>query len=152
MLKYRSSYILLLLILLVFQSCKTDYEPINYGQDECDFCRMLITDKRFGSEIINDKGKVLKFDEVGCMIEYAIAKNYIGDTSQRFLVTDLSEPETFINATSALFIENENFRSPMGLNVCAFGDEAASQKFLSENGGNKFNWIELIELVKQRSM
>jgi copper chaperone NosL len=113
---------------------------------------MQITDNHYGSEIITDKGKVFKFDEVGCMIEYAMAKNLIGDTNQKFLVTDFAVPETFIDATNAFFVQNDNFRSPMGSNVMAFDSEISRQKFVAESGGNLLNWVDVIELVKQRSM
>lgn len=154
MLKYKTSPIILIVIVLniISISCGSSAEPINYGHDECDFCRMLIADNRYGAELVTDKGKVFKFDEVGCLIEYAIVKNLVGDANQQFLITDFSKPETFLDATKAFYVENENFRSPMGLNVSAFNDEVNSQKFISDNGGNNLNWIEVIELVKQRSM
>jgi copper chaperone NosL len=113
---------------------------------------MQITDNRYGSEIVTDKGKVFKFDEVGCMIEYAMVKNFIGDANQKFLVTDFATPETFIDATNAFFVQNDNFRSPMGSNVMAFDSEISRQKFAAESGGNLLNWVDVIELVKQKSI
>ena len=143
---------LLIFLLLIVCGCKAGPEPINYGHDECEFCRMLITDNRYGSEIVTDKGKVFKFDEVGCMIEYAMVKNFIGDANQKFLVTDFANPETLIDVTSAFFVQNENFRSPMGANVMAYDSEISRQKFVAESGGTLLNWVDVIELVKQRSM
>ncbi|MBK9098084.1 MAG: nitrous oxide reductase accessory protein NosL [bacterium] len=152
--KLTSILLLLFLLILLFTSfgCKSGPEPINYGQDECEFCRMQISDNRYGSEIITDKGKVFKFDEAGCMIEYAMVKNLIGDANQKFLVTDFAVPETFIDANSAFYVHNENFRSPMGLNVMAFDSEISRQKIVAENNGHILNWVDVIELVKQRSM
>jgi len=152
MLNYRIKTVLLLILLIILCGCKTGSEPINYGHDECEFCRMQISDNRYGSEIITDKGKVFKFDEIGCMIEYAMVKNFIGDTNQKFLVTDFATPETFIDATNVFFVQNENFRSPMGLNVAAFESEVSRQKFVAESGGNLLNWVDVIELVKRNSM
>ena len=150
MFKNRLSIFLLLLFALA--NCKSDPEPINYGHDECEFCRMLITDNRYGSEIVTDKGKVFKFDEVGCMIEYAMVKNLIGDANQKFLVTDFAAPESFIAANSVFYVHNENFRSPMGSNVMAFDSEVSRQKFVTESGGSLLNWVDVIEFVKQKSM
>ena len=143
---------LFLIILFQLTGCKNGPEPINYGHDECEFCRMLITDNRYGSEIVTDKGKVFKFDEAGCMIEYAMVKNFIGDENQKFLVTDFATPETFIDATTAFYFQNDNYRSPMGSNVMAFDSEISRQKFVAENGGSLLNWVDLIELVKRNSM
>jgi len=145
-------HVILLLSSFFVVGCGSNPEPINYGHDECDFCRMLITDNRYGSELVTDKGKVFKFDEVSCMIEYALVKNFIGDANQKFLVTDFPNPATFIDATAAFYVENDNFRSPMGLNVMAFDSEISRQKFVAESGGSLLNWVDVIELVKQRSM
>ena len=113
---------------------------------------MQITDNRYGSEIVTEKGKVFKFDEAGCMIEYAIVKNLIGDANQKFLVIDFATPETFIDATTAFFVQNDNFRSPMGSNVMAFDSEISRQKFAAESGGSLLSWVVVIELVKRNSM
>lgn len=138
--------------LLFVSGCGGDPEPINYGHDECEFCRMLITDNRYGAELVTDKEKIFKFDAVECMVEFAMVKNFVGDTNQKFLVTDFAQPETFIDAANAFYVQNEKFRSPMGLNVMAFDSEISRQKFVSESGGDLLNWIDVIELVKQRSM
>ena len=145
-------FAVIVLILSALTSCSSEPEPINYGHDECDFCRMLITDNRYGCELITDKGKVFKFDEAGCMIEYALVENLIGDANQKFLVTVFSMPETFTDATSVHFVKDDDYRSPMGLNVMAFDRESDADDFTRTNESERLNWIEVIELVKQRSM
>ena len=42
--------------------------------------------------------------------------------------------------------------SPMGLNVSAVSSEAEFKIFLANNGGTKLGWVDVIELVKQKSM
>jgi len=152
MFKNKFSLIVLLNLMFVLTSCGSKPEPINYGHDECEFCRMQISDNRYGAELVTDKGKIYKFDSIECLIEFAMVKNLIGDSNQKFLVTDFAIPESFTYATSAFYVHNENFRSPMGLNVSAFDSEISRQKFIAKNGGNLLNWIDVIELVKQRSM
>ena len=93
-----------------------------------------------------------RFDSIECLIEFAVVKNLIGDVDQNLLVTDFPNPSTFIDATKAFYVQNNNFRSPMGLNVSAFDSEISRQKFVAEGGGDLLNWIDVIELVKQRSM
>lgn len=152
MIKNIFSLIFLLISIFLLTSCGSEPEPINYGQDECEFCRMQISDNRYGSEIVTDKGKVYKFDSIECMVEFAMVKNLIGDSNQNFLVTDFALPATLIKAIKAFYVHNDNFRSPMGLNVSAFDSEVSRQKFVAENSGQILNWINVIELVKQRSM
>ena len=81
-----------------------------------------------------------------------MVKNLIGDSNQKFLITVFSMPETFTDATSAHFVKDDDYRSPMGLNVMAFDRESDADDFLQKNDGIKLNWIDVIELVKQRSM
>ncbi len=142
----------LLLLTLSFCTCTPSPEPIKYGKDECEYCRMMITDNKYGSEIVTDKGKVYKFDSIECLIEFALEKNLVGDVNQTFLVTNFTNPENLIDARKAVYVHNDNFRSPMGLNVSAFESESEAQTFLSENDGKKLNWLDVIELVKQSIM
>lgn len=144
--------IIVLLILITLASCGSEPEPINYGHDECEFCRMLITDNKYGAELITDKGKVYKFDSIECMVEFSLVKNTLGDTNNKLLITDFYNPGNIIDARNSFYVKNDEFRSPMGLNVTAFNGDEQAQKFISANGGEKLSWVEVIELVKQRSM
>jgi copper chaperone NosL len=141
-----------ILIILTLTSCGSKPEPINYGHDECEFCRMLVTDNKYGAELVTDKGKIYKFDSVECMIEFSLVKNTLGDTNNKLLITDFNNPGNLVDARNSFYVKNDKFRSPMGLNVTAVNNGEQAQKFISENGGEKLSWIEVIELVKQRSM
>lgn len=149
---HKNTLSLLFLFIISLISCGAKPEPINYGKDECEFCRMLITDNKYGAELVTDKGKIYKFDSVECLVDFAITKNLTGDQTQTLLITDFSSPGNFVDARSAYYVRNNEFRSPMGLNVIAFGANTVMRKFVSENGGEVLSWVELIEIVKQRSM
>ena len=144
--------IFVLLIVITLVSCGSGPEPINYGHDECEFCRMLITDNKYGAELFTDKGKVYKFDSIECMVEFSLVKNTLGDTNNKLLITDFYNPGNFIDPRNSFYVKNDEFRSPMGLNVTAFNGDELAQKFISANGGERLSWVEVIELVKQRSM
>ena len=144
--------IFILLTILTLASCGGEPEPINYGHDECEFCRMLVTDNKYGAELVTDKGKIYKFDSIECMIEFSLVKNTLGDTNNKLLITGFDNPDNLVDARNSVYVKNDKFRSPMGLNVTAFNSEEQAQKFISENGGEKLSWVEVIELVKQRSM
>lgn len=106
-------------------------------------------DEKFGAELVTDKGKVYKYDSIECLIGYALNKNLIGDKKHLILVSNFSKPGELVDARKSFYVHNDNFRSPMGLNVSTFIDESEQLKFLTENFGEKINWIEVVELVKQ---
>jgi copper chaperone NosL len=112
----------------------------------------MITDNKYGTEVVTDKGKIFKFDSIECLIEFALEKNSLGDGNHSFLVTDYSKPAELIDAKTAYYVHNDNVRSPMGLNVSAFKTEQDLNSFIETNGGKKLSWVEVIELVKQSIM
>ena len=146
------SGLLLVLILLFITSCGGHPDPIDYGKDECEFCRMQITDNKYGAEIVTGKGKTYKFDSIECMLGFALLKNLVGDRDNRLLISNFNNPGELLDARHSFYIKNDNFRSPMGLNVTAFGSKDAMNKFLSKNDGESLTWLDVIELAKQRSM
>lgn len=133
-------------------ACEQKPEPINYGSDECDHCRMRIMDDQYGAEIVTDKGKAYKFDSIECLISFSLDKNFTGDKNQLMLVTNFANPGELIDAAKAFYVHNDKFRSPMGLNVAGFQTELQKKDFIKNNSGNELNWIELIELVKHNNM
>jgi copper chaperone NosL len=142
--------VVLFIILLLIVSCGGEPEPINYGHDECEYCKMLITDNKYGAELITEKGKIYKYDSIECLVNYALVENLIGNNKVTMLVDDFSNLGKFTDARTAFYLHNDEFRSPMGLNVMAFSAEEKRSNFRLENGGNKLSWIDVIELTKQK--
>ena len=145
-----SSMLFLMFLLFLIFSCGKFAEPIDYGHDECEYCRMLITDNKYGAELITEKGKIYKYDSIECLINYALTENLIGDNEVRILVSDFSNPGNFTDARTAFYLHNDEYRSPMGLNTMAFSEESKLTVFESENGGSRLSWIEVVELTKQK--
>ncbi len=125
--------------------CSTGPQPIKLGVDACSFCRMSIADNRYGAEIITKKGKVFKFDDMHCVLEFrksdAINRKDIKET---YLV-NFNEPHDFIEAHKAFLFKSDELRSPMGGNTASFTDadklKQATQKF----NGNETTWETLIK-------
>ncbi len=139
--------ILLLLILLMFVACGNDPEPINFGEDNCTHCRMMITDEKYGAELVTDKGKIYKYDSVECLLEQLHKQTFREEQIASMWVIDFSNPRTLIDAKTAYYTQNDDFRSPMGLNVQAFQTEEDFNKFFNENGGEKLTWPDLMKFA-----
>ena len=59
-----------ILLIINLDSCSTEPEQLQYGTDACHFCKMTLMDKKFGAELVTTKGKVYKFDDLSCFINY----------------------------------------------------------------------------------
>ena len=122
-------------------SCDAKPEPMRYGLDECTGCKMTIADKRFGAEILTKKGRVIKFDDLGCMADY-IKEGHIAeaDIKQR-VVCDFAHPTTFIPVEEALYLKNDALNSPMRSDSAAFSSQADLDQVKAQLGaGQQAKW------------
>jgi copper chaperone NosL len=132
------------LLLLFISSCTVKAEPINYGKDMCDDCRMTIVDQHFGAEIVTKKGRVYKFDDARCIAHFIksgkITDKEIGQT----LFTDYNNSKNFIDSKTAVFVVSETLNSPMNSNAAAFENNAAAQKTATAVSGKITSWDNLL--------
>ena len=135
-------------VILLLSSCSKSPEPIQYGHDSCENCRMLISDPKYGSELITSKGKIYKFDSIECLADFNNNLN-IEDISSIW-VTDFSKPNEFININDGFFLKSKNLRSPMGLNLSAFSNAAGLNKIKEQYSGDEIKWDDLVIYVKQQ--
>jgi len=139
----------LLFATLLLCSCRVTEQPIAYGSDGCEHCRMTIIDKRYGSEIVTSKGKIYTFDSVECLIEFLSDDENSGLQAGKLLVTSYTEPDNLIDANTAVFLISEELPSPMGAYITAFGDKKVAKEFSTSRGGYLYNWEELLMNFRQ---
>lgn len=140
---------LLSFFVLLISACNKQPEPINYAEDECEFCKMIVMDKRYGAELVTDKGKIYKFDSVECLIGYLQNKNLSKQNYSSVWVGNYSNPGNLIDAEKSFYLKNDEIRSPMGLNVLAVETQDQLKKVLDQFGGKQLKWNDLFELVKE---
>ena len=143
--------VILIFLSALFYSCSTNPEPINYGKDQCEQCRMTIVDNKFGAELITNKCKVYKFDAAECLIHYIHqGKLNLNDISD-FLVTDASKPGEFINAKKAWYLISENFPSPMGAGLSAYTSQNDAGSFRDKYTGVIMNWEGIFDRLRPKA-
>jgi len=91
---------------------------------------MTIADGRFAAELITEKGRVYKFDDVSCMIEYAVANPQ--HKAKALWVTQYDRPGGFIQAEQAAYVKSEELKSPMRGNLAAFSDADAAKQLAAQ--------------------
>lgn len=108
--------------------CGVKPEPIAFGEDHCDYCRMTIADPKFGAELVTDKGRIFKFDALECMVPYLQENN---DTEYAYiLAVAYDEPGELKPVGDLAFAFSEDFNSPMGGNLAGLSQLAARQEGL----------------------
>lgn len=101
---------------LCVSGCSSRPEPIAFGKDMCAYCKMIISDARFGAELITAKGRIHKYDAVECMIAH-IDEQAI--EYQALMAIAYNDPQKLYPVDSLSFIQSADYRGPMG-NTAAF--------------------------------
>jgi len=144
--KWNMKFLILLVITsIVSASCSVGPDPIHYGEDNCVHCAMTIMDKRYGTEIVTNKGKVFKFDSIECLVEFLQEKKVESEDVELVLVTPFNRPEELVDGMTSLVLHCKDLPSPMGKYLTAFKDKTDGLQFREEYGGVLFCWEELVE-------
>lgn len=135
--------IILLITASLLSACSNEPEPFRLGRDSCDFCKMTISDERFGAQIITSKSKVYKFDDPHCIIAFLRENQLAKEDIAGIYFTDFNAPHGFLKAEDAYFLQSPKFNSPMSGNIAAFSHEDSLAKALPSFYGNAISWEDM---------
>jgi copper chaperone NosL len=125
-------------------SCDVEPQAIRFGSDQCDECKMTISDHRFGAEIVTKKGRIKKFDSVECLLDYLQSKE--AKDLAHVLVIDYANPQTLIDAKNAKYLISKEIPSPMGGFLSAYSGLENEAK----SGGELHSWSSLNRKIRKR--
>lgn len=136
------------LTLFYITGCAIRTEPISYGKDSCDFCRMTIMDPKFGGEILTKKGRVYKFDDEVCLAKFLHSNALKPEAIAKQVLIDFSKGGGWIDTKTAWLVTSADLKSPMGGNTAAFASEADARAFLNGRQGEVRNWRQFTSATK----
>lgn len=143
--KKSATAVTLLLLTLGMYSCKnTEAVPIALHSDQCESCKMSISDGKFGAEIITEKGRVYKFDDISCMVAYC-KENSGNQKTKAHYIHDYTQDNVLIPAETAFYIKGGNINSPMRGNIAAFSTEEEADRFEYELEAEKTDWSSIVK-------
>lgn len=138
----RQLFLILFMIVGVLTSCDKAPQSINYGEDECAFCRMSIVDPAHAAQVVTKKGRNYKFDATECMINF-LESEISEEKMLHMLSANYKKPNEFVDVRTATFIISENIPSPMGAFLSALENEKDAITVQEEMGGEHYNWEEV---------
>ncbi len=133
-----------LFALFSFTSCAGGPEPIRYGQDNCHHCKMTLTDKRFGAEVVTQKGKIFKFDDLNCLANFLKSGTVSPENIAQTVSVDFKKTGSFVDMKQAFFLQNEAIKSPMRGDVATFSSKQDLEAVKAQiGGGMEMTWEEV---------
>ena len=126
-----------------FAGCSSGPDPIRFGKDACHFCKMTISDNRYGAEILTKKMKVYMFDDMHCLLGFIKEGTVPLNQAQGIFVTNFDEPHELLDVSTSVFLRSETLKSPMNGNIAAFTNKDALKKVQSQHQGEILTWNDL---------
>jgi copper chaperone NosL len=127
------------IVLFFLVSCGTkEAQPIKINVDNCDFCKMSIANGKYGAEVITEKGRVYKFDDILCMVNYC--KENSNTKIGAYYVNDFAQDNTLIPCENAFFLSGGTIQSPMNGGIIAFSNENDAKEFGTKLNANPIKW------------
>jgi copper chaperone NosL len=142
---------------LVASSCSrapmTGPPDLRLGREECAECGMLISEERFSTASLVDKGGerlYFYFDDVGCLLDYerelpggvTVFERYVHDHDTRAWVP--AEDASFLLAGATL-------QTPMGSGIAAFATPDAAHAAADQYGGEVLDLAHLRQARSERT-
>ncbi len=136
-------------VALLIVACDRGPQEIRIGQQECDHCRMMISQEHFAAQLITEQGRQYAFDAIECMAAF-VDGSAGGELDIHSLwVPDFHDPGNWIAAESAWYVQSDGLRSPMALNFSAYTDESTARSQQAEFGGQVVRWTEVQAIVRE---
>jgi copper chaperone NosL len=130
----------LLIPAFFFSSCSTGPQAINFGVDNCDYCVMTIVDEHFGAEVVTNKGKAYKFDDLHCLNKFLEEEQVLEKDIKEIYYIDFSKPTSFITASNALLLQGDDIKSPMASNIATFEEVDSLKKYQEYFNAKEIQW------------
>jgi copper chaperone NosL len=130
-------------ITLVLNACSTKPQPIAYGKDICNDCKMTIVDPKFGGEIITKKGKIYKFDDAHCLAHFLKSGAVKQEDIAQTVFTDYGNNNNFLDVNSLLFVVSDQLKSPMNSHAAAVSNNSTAQELATQTNGEIKGWNDL---------
>ncbi len=134
------------LLPMFFSACSTEAQPLQFGKDNCDFCKMTLMDQRFGAEIMTKKGKAYKFDDLKCLLQWRQFNDLQEADIAGFYTVDHAHAGSLLPVEDALFLSNDQLNSPMRSNIASFSQQSDLEAVSAKIGGRTLRWSEVLAM------
>ena len=106
--------------------------PVTLGEDACAGCKMIVSDARFGAQLIERSGKVEQFDDLGCLLQ----RHRRESLEPEGIFVRTWPAGAWIRGDQAWLLSARDVPSPMGYGFAAFVDEQSARAEAARHHGS----------------
>jgi copper chaperone NosL len=108
---------------------------------------MTLADPRYAGQLVTTTGKVLPFDDVGCLATFVATGGIAGEDIHSVWFHDFAQPDSLLDGRAAVFLQHDSIRTPMDYGIVALRRGAAADSLAAATGGRLLTWDQVLERV-----
>ncbi len=126
-------------------SCAPSIPQIAWDVDACAYCRMTVSDRRFGATALTSGGRTVHFDSIECLAAWTDAQPVV---PRGIWIVDAARPGALLPVAELRFHRTAVGRSPMGKGFVAVARGAGVTGW----DGPELTWEEVRAAVAREGM
>ena len=135
--------------LLLAAACGTPGpRPLAFGTETCAHCHMTLADPRFAAELVMTTGRVIPFDDAGCLASYLQSGVVAPERVRSLWVGQLVPLHRMLEARDAVFLISEAIHTPMDYHVAALTPGPEADSVRAALGGELVSWDRVLRSVR----
>jgi len=111
---------------------------------------MTLSEPRFAGQLVTTTGKVIPFDDVGCLATFVATGGIARDRIHSLWVNDFLRPDSLLDVTAAVFLQQDSIHTPMDHGLLALRSGAQSDSVVARLGGRLLSWNDVLGLPRIR--
>ncbi len=131
--------------MLAVAGCAPSVPEMLWDTDACDYCRMTVSDRRFGAAAITSGGRTVHFDSIECLAAWVDAQP---EPPRGLWLSDANAPGPLHPLAELRFHRTAAGKSPMGKGFVAVASSAGSTMW----DGPVMTWDEVRAAVATEGM
>jgi copper chaperone NosL len=135
----------LLFLLTNAFACNTIPNSIKIGKDACSYCKMTVSDNRFGVVLVTEKGKNFIFDDPQCLAAHLHSPQNSSIKIGGIYFTNFIGSHLLLNANEAFFVKSIKIHGPMNGSFAAFSNKDSAMRYIFNNTGSIVKLNELLQ-------
>lgn len=132
---------------LTIAGCATQEQGpprIRYGEETCDRCRMIISEKRFAAAYRTESGALRKFDDLGCAALYRKEQE---ETITQFWGYDYEEAD-WLEVRQAFLVHSSELLTPMGYGIAVLPTAEKATALAAKLNGRIVQFDQLYRILQ----
>lgn len=125
----------------ILSACSTEVKEIQLGRDNCQFCKMQISDPKFATAILTEQGKTFTFDDLKCLVSFK-KENKELQIKEVYAIPFVGEQQ-LLPIKQLFILESPKIKGPMGGHWASFKTESDLSVEFKKLEGRQVSWEEL---------